>query len=84
MEQLIYPASACGRISAIPSKSDVHRLLLCAALADAPTEITVGEGILSEDIRATARCIRRGSGCAERTPLGNTDQQDRAPRAHGM
>ena len=43
-----------GRISAIPSKSAAHRLLICAAFADAPTEILCPT--ISEDIAATARC----------------------------
>ncbi len=58
MERLIHPSAAVGSIAAIPSKSDAHRLLFCAALADAPTEIVVGEGELSADIRATIGCIR--------------------------
>ncbi len=58
MERLIPPAVASGCIAAIPSKSDAHRLLFCAALADAPTEIVVGEGELSADIHATIGCIR--------------------------
>ena len=57
MERLISPSRASGTIAAIPSKSDAHRLLLCAALADAPTEIVVGEGELSADIHATMACI---------------------------
>lgn len=57
MDRLIIPGKFSGTIAAIPSKSDAHRLLLCAALADAPTEIVVGEGELSADIHATMACI---------------------------
>ncbi len=57
MDRLIAPGKIGGSIAAIPSKSDAHRLLLCAALADAPTEIVVGEGELSADIHATMACI---------------------------
>ena len=32
----IQPTPLCGRIAAIPSKSEAHRLMICAALADAP------------------------------------------------
>lgn len=47
-----------GRTAIISSKSIVHRLLICAALCDAPTVI---EGVTySEDIEATVRCLRAG------------------------
>ena len=45
-----------GEIQAIPSKSQAHRLLICAALADGPTQIECA--FLSEDIEATADCLR--------------------------
>lgn len=45
-----------GSVAAPASKSAVHRLLICAALSDRPTVI---EGVtLSEDIIATARCLK--------------------------
>lgn len=44
-----------GKIGAIPSKSAAHRLLICAAFADAPTEILCPT--VSEDITATIRCL---------------------------
>ncbi|MBQ7334016.1 MAG: 3-phosphoshikimate 1-carboxyvinyltransferase [Clostridia bacterium] len=44
-----------GKIGAIPSKSAAHRQLICAAFADAPTEILCST--VSEDITATARCL---------------------------
>ena len=44
-----------GTIRAIASKSDAHRLLICAALADGETFIDCPER--SEDIDATARCL---------------------------
>ncbi|MBR6709366.1 MAG: 3-phosphoshikimate 1-carboxyvinyltransferase [Clostridia bacterium] len=79
MERLISPVRIGGSIAAIPSKSDAHRLLLCAALADAPTAITVGEGELSEDIHATMQCIESLGGKAARedgvihvTPIDRT------------
>lgn len=62
-----------GRISAIASKSQAHRLLICAALADSPTQIFCGER--SADIDATARCLQAlgatieyGDGCFDVTP----------------
>ncbi len=57
----ITPHKLCGEVHAIASKSDVHRLLICAALADKPTEIiltgSMGADTLSEDIRATMDCL---------------------------
>lgn len=46
---------AAGRIKAIPSKSFAHRLFICAAFADSPTEIVCRA--LNEDISATMRCL---------------------------
>lgn len=45
-----------GTVSAPPSKSMAHRLILCSALSDG--ESTVGNISLSEDIEATLRCIK--------------------------
>lgn len=51
----VHPSPLNGRMYAIGSKSDIHRLLICAALADEPTHIL---GVTrSEDVEATARCI---------------------------
>ncbi len=44
-----------GQIAAIPSKSHVHRLLICAALADKPSVIRCPS--VSDDMEATARCL---------------------------
>ncbi len=44
-----------GEIAAIPSKSHVHRLLICAALADRPSVIRCPS--VSDDMEATARCL---------------------------
>lgn len=52
----IQPRLLRGTISAIPSKSEAHRALICAALSDAPTTLWMGPG--SEDISATIRCMR--------------------------
>lgn len=44
-----------GELSAIPSKSFAHRILICAALADGQTTV---KGIIpSEDIEATLGCL---------------------------
>lgn len=65
MDRVISPRQLGGRIAAIPSKSDAHRLLFCAALADGESAIIVGTGELSADIHATMACIRAlGGGAA--------------------
>ena len=55
MEKFLNPAPLGGHIAAIPSKSQAHRLLICAALADIPTEIFCSQN--SEDMEATVRCL---------------------------
>ena len=52
----IYPSALAGTIPAIASKSQAHRMLICAALADRPTQIACPT--LSADIEATADCLR--------------------------
>ena len=55
MNVTITPATLSGTIAAIPSKSHLHRLLICAALGD--TEIRLPCPMLSQDIEATTRCL---------------------------
>ena len=55
MNVLIRPGAARGTVAAPPSKSQAHRLLICAALADG--ESTVRGVDRSEDILATADCL---------------------------
>ena len=55
MRVVIQPGTARGTVTAPPSKSMAHRLLICAALAH-------GESVVrgvdpSEDILATADCL---------------------------
>ncbi len=56
MTVTIQPGTAQGTVAAIPSKSAAHRLLLCAALADHPTQVVCPQS--SQDIDATLRCLR--------------------------
>lgn len=51
----ISPSRLRGSVCAIPSKSEAHRSLICAALASSPTVLRMGPG--SEDISATIRCL---------------------------
>ena len=39
MKARITPSNLCGAIDAPSAKSDAHRLLICAALSDAPVRI---------------------------------------------
>ena len=56
MDLILYPTKLHGRIAAIPSKSHVHRLLICAAFSDKPTSILCPQA--SRDMDATAQCLR--------------------------
>lgn len=57
MNARIFPGKLAGRVSpVIASKSQTHRALICAALADGPT--TLRGAALSQDIEATLRCLR--------------------------
>lgn len=56
MNVTVRPGLLSGAVAAIPSKSDAHRLLIAAALSDAPTSIALPSR--SRDIDATAGCLR--------------------------
>ena len=77
MERTIFPHKLGGRIAAIPSKSQAHRLLICAALADEPTALTCPED--SQDIEATARCLTAFGAAIRRTETGYAVQSAQAP-----
>ncbi len=55
MNTIITPYQLEGRVNAPSSKSQAHRLLICAALSDAPASIICKE--VSDDIMATADCL---------------------------
>ena len=55
MRVTITPGPLRGSLRAIPSKSQAHRLLICAALADRPTVLDCSA--LNQDIAATAACL---------------------------
>ena len=52
----IRPSKARGTVTAPPSKSMAHRLLICAGLAEG--ESVVRNLAMSEDIKATIACLR--------------------------
>lgn len=64
----ISPRRLQGEIAAIPSKSEAHRLLICASLADRPT-LVIPSGT-SKDIEATARCLEAFGAAFERQERG--------------
>lgn len=68
MDLTIYPRKLSGTIRAIPSKSQAHRLLICAAFSDAPTKLCCPE--TNQDIEATAGCLRALGAEIDRTADG--------------
>ena len=68
MDITIYPRKLSGTISAIPSKSQAHRILICAAFADAPVNILCTE--TNQDIENTAGCLRSLGADIARTEQG--------------
>ena len=62
---------------AVESKSDAHRALICAALCEGETEITISA--LNDDIVATEQCLKALGATVERTRNGYLVKG----RAHG-
>lgn len=56
MDLKIFPGKLAGTLTAIPSKSQAHRLLICAAFSNAAT--TLYCPATNQDIEATADCLR--------------------------
>ena len=56
MKVILTPSPLRGELYAIPSKSHVHRLLICAALASAPTLLRCPP-TSAVDINATINCL---------------------------
>ena len=55
MDITVQPGKLGGCVTAIPSKSQAHRLLICAAFAQGETKLFCPE--TNEDIEATAACL---------------------------
>lgn len=68
MDITIYPGKLRGNIQAIPSKSQAHRLLICAAFADKATTVLCPQ--TNQDIEATADCLRALGAPIERNAQG--------------
>lgn len=68
MDITVYPGLLAGTITAIPSKSQAHRLLICAAFADYPTTLICPS--VNKDIEATAQCLQALGAKITRTESG--------------
>lgn len=68
MDIIIQPRLLRGEISVPPSKSMAHRYLICAALADNPTQLICPE--TNADIEATTQCLRALGADIIRTETG--------------
>ena len=68
MDMRVNPSALGGTIQAIASKSEAHRLLICAAFADGVTDIDCNT--TSQDIDATAECLRALGARITRTKRG--------------
>ena len=56
MDITIFPGKLSGSVKAIPSKSQAHRLMICAAFADRQTTLNCSQ--TNQDIEATAACLK--------------------------
>ena len=68
MDITIFPGKLSGTVRAIPSKSQAHRLLICAAFAGAPTTLFCPE--TNRDIEATMGCLNALGADITRTDSG--------------
>ena len=70
MNITITPTLLKGTVNAIPSKSQAHRLLICAAFADTDTVLICPE--TNQDIEATVNCLNALGANIARTEHGYT------------
>ena len=68
MDITIQPSVLYGSVPAIPSKSQAHRLLICAAFASGKTSLYCPQ--INRDIQATADCLRALGATIVRTETG--------------
>lgn len=68
MNITIRPGQRSGRVKIPASKSQAHRLLICAAFADGPTTLICPE--TNRDIEATAGCLRALGALIQKTESG--------------
>ena len=68
MDIVIHPRKLHGKVTVIPSKSQAHRLLICAAFSENVTTLLCPE--TNRDIEATADCLRSLGAKISRTHSG--------------
>ena len=68
MDITIHPGKLSGSITASPSKSQAHRLLICAAFSDSQTALICPE--TNRDIEATVDCLNALGATIIRTESG--------------
>lgn len=68
MDLTIFPQKLQGAITVIPSKSQAHRYLICAALANSTTSILCPE--TNRDMDATAQCLSSLGAVIQKTEAG--------------
>ena len=77
MDITIYPQKLNGRMQAIASKSQAHRVLICAALSDNDTIIYCPD--TNRDIEATVSCLNSIGASIKRTDDGYAVSPIRTP-----
>ena len=85
MTVTILPGPIAGAVSAIPSKSHLHRLFIYAALADKETSI-ISTSAEAEDIQATIACLTALGAVVEKREEGfvvTPVNRDHLPRETG-
>ncbi len=68
MDITVFPRKLNGAVQAIPSKSQAHRLLICAALSENETRLVCPE--TNQDIEATVSCLQALGASITRTKDG--------------
>lgn len=68
MDITITPGLLSGTLNAIPSKSQAHRYLICAAFSDGPTELICPE--TNRDMEASAECLNALGASIAKTDTG--------------
>jgi len=69
MTVTVLPGGISGTVEIIPSKSQLHRLLICAALADEETVLCC-QDTEAEDVLATIRCLEALGAGIQKEPAG--------------
>ena len=70
MDIMLQPSKLRGAVTAPPSKSIAHRMLICAAFAAKPTTLLCAD--TNQDIEATTDCLRALGADLQRTDTGYT------------